>query len=78
MVDSIAGDYAKRVGVPVQEYPADHTLGNKGFYLRNKKMVDSQPDIVLAFPRGSSKGTHLTIDLSLDAGIPTKVFEPRV
>ena len=39
---------------------------------RNKQMVDSKPDIVLAFPLGESKGTRGTMKMALAAVIPVK------
>jgi len=57
-------------------YPADlETYGKKGFFLRNKAMIDSKPDHVLGFISGeSSRGTEMTLELANKAHIPSTIF----
>ena len=62
-----------RVGLYIERYPADWSAyGKFAGPKRNKQMVDSKPDIVLAFPLGESKGTRGTMKMALAAGIPVK------
>lgn len=73
--DSLAGEVAKELGMTVEVYPADWDgLGKRAGYVRNKQMVDSKPDLVIAFWNGVSKGTKHTIDLATAAGIPVEVY----
>jgi hypothetical protein len=68
--DTIAGAYARGVGLEVIEHPAQwSTYGRRAGFLRNKEMVELQPDVVLAFQRFGSKGTQHTIDLAVERGI---------
>lgn len=67
--DTLAGDVARELGLPVQEFPADWDRFGKGAgYVRNSQMVKEQPDLVLAF--GEGKGTEHTVKLAEKAGIP--------
>src|SRR3990167_6985013 len=73
--DQMGGNIAKGLGFAVEEYPADwQRNGRAAGYMRNKQMVDSKPDLVLAFSYRSSKGTAHTIDLARQAGIKARVF----
>lgn len=59
-------------GLYIERYPADWSLGRSAGPKRNRVMVDSKPDIVLAFPLGESRGTRGTMKMALEAGIPVK------
>ena len=73
--DSLARRAAEELGWTVETYPADwETYGKRAGYLRNKQMVDSQPDLCLAFPLGVSRGTWMTVKLCGKANIPVKVY----
>lgn len=77
--DGIAKDIWKRQGLPVESHPAEfgpdgHVLGPK----RNQHMVDLGADVCLAFPLPSSRGTRNCMRLAREAGIPVRVFEPKV
>ncbi len=52
--DSLAGEWARARGVPVEAYPAEWDLyGRAAGHLRNRQMLDEgEPDIVIAFPGG--------------------------
>ncbi len=70
--DSLAGEWAKRNGVPVEPYPADWRPG--GVYdpgagpKRNRRMlVEGKPDVVLAF--GGNRGTSDMCTQSRKAGV---------
>ena len=55
--DTLAGQWARDHGVPVEEYPANWDRdGLQAGPLRNLRMLtESKPDLVIAFPGG--KGT---------------------
>ena len=73
--DSHAGTAAIKLGIPFQTFPAEwKKYGLSAGYRRNKEMVDSKPDLVLAFQRNKSRGTQHTIDLARAAGIPVEVY----
>ena len=59
----------------VERHPANWSLGKKAGFIRNKEMVDTKPDLVLAFQVDRSKGTQHTIDLTEEAGIELMLFE---
>lgn len=61
--DTMAIEYAKRKGIPYTEYPADWAVyGRAARFIRNKQIVDSGVDIVIAFWNGFSSGTADTIN----------------
>lgn len=76
--DRIAGRYARERGLLEERYPADwKRYGKAAGPLRNLAMLDSGPDLVLAFWDGRSKGTAHTIRESERRGIPYEVLAPR-
>jgi hypothetical protein len=74
--DQMAGTWARRAGVAERVFPAQwSTHGKRAGFLRNKEMVDSGPDLVLAFIRNGSRGASMTVDLARGAGLEVLVFE---
>lgn len=72
--DKIADIWCKKNNVPVKPFPANwDKYGKAAGPIRNKQMVQTHPDLVLAFSNGS-KGTQDTIDLARKAGIEVKVI----
>ena len=72
--DSLAGEYAKTRNYDVEEYPADWDKHGKiAGFVRNQEMVDSNPDIVIAFWDGVSKGTKDTINKAKKKKITTLI-----
>ena len=68
--DCMADQFCKKFCVSVQRFPADwDTHGKYAGYLRNKAMVDTNPDLVLIFNRNSSSGASMTAKLARDAGL---------
>lgn len=61
--DTIAGEEAKKLGVSVEEYPPDlETHGSpRAYHIRNQQMIDTQPNLVLAFVLSTSRGTWDTV-----------------
>ena len=75
-VDAYAYAYGMGVGYMVHPVPAEPSDGRtklypRDFAIRNKKMVDMKPDIVLAFFLTGAKnsGTQMTVDMAVKAGI---------
>lgn len=73
--DTLADNWAKAWNVPVEVYFADWDKhGKSAGYIRNKEMIDSKPDMVIAFWDGVSKGTKHTIDLARQNNIPLRII----
>lgn len=88
--DRIAAAAAKRVGLGVMSFPADwerHSLDcrcrehlgwcREAGKRRNLKMLDEEPDLVIAFWNGSSTGTLHTITKARARGIEVEVVRLR-
>lgn len=71
--DLLGRDWAIDNNIPVEEYPADWSLGKSTGYIRNAQMVECC-DAVLAIWDGKSNGTKHTIDLSKKKGKNVTVF----
>ena len=76
--DILAGQAAKELNIPVQEYLADwNTHGKSAGPKRNQKMLDEgKPTFVFAFHDDidESKGTKDMITRTMKANIPFKVI----
>lgn len=71
--DWARSDRARSMGVTEEPHPANWNLhGKRAGLVRNQEMVDTKPDLVVAFPHTSapSNGTRHTIDAAKRAGIP--------
>lgn len=78
-VDTFAYAYCEGAGYPTTPVPAKPTEGHtriwpKDYAIRNQKMVDMQPDVVLAFITGKddplqSRGTKMTVEMAEKAGL---------
>lgn len=75
--DRIAAQVALRLGVPLEEYPADwEKYGKAAGPIRNREMLDrGRPDYVVAFPLGDSRGTRDMIRQARAAGVRVAVYE---
>lgn len=74
--DAIAHESARRHGLPVSVMRADwEEHGKRAGIVRNLQMLDENPDLVIAFWNGASKGTRHTITEAQKRGIPTEVHE---
>lgn len=68
--DRLAGSIALSMWGKVEEYLPDwNTHGKAAAILRNQDMVDTKPDICLAFPVGESRGTRDCMRRAEKAGI---------
>lgn len=73
--DMLADRVARLYGYEVRRFPADWgTHPRRGGILRNLRMLDERPDLVLAFQRGGSRGTQHTINEARRRGIPVEVY----
>lgn len=77
--DSMAAMAARRLRIPLEEYPAKwNTYGRGAGPIRNKQMLDEgKPDMILAFHSNlaESKGTRDMVERGRKAGIPVTVIE---
>jgi len=73
--DQLCASTARRYGFSVVGVPADWAqFGRSAGYRRNIQMLtDYNPDLVLAFWNGTSKGTKHTIDEAKSRGLCTYV-----
>lgn len=73
--DMLCEKAAQELGWGIELHPANWNHdGRKAGFVRNKKMVDSNPDICLGFIHNKSKGGSMTVKLSKQAHIPTIVY----
>lgn len=81
--DTLAGQAAQRLGIPVEEYPADWRGNGKGAGpIRNRQMLDTGADYVIAFKDAFDTtlrkgGTENMIRIAREAGVPTWVIGRR-
>lgn len=75
-VDRLAGDVAAELGLRVETYEADWALyGPAAGPIRNRVMLDSGVDLVLAFWDGVSAGTEDCIRQARKRGIAVRVVD---
>ena len=75
--DTAGEQAAKLLRIPIESYPADwKQYGKKAGPIRNKQMLDSKIDYVLAFHDNidDSKGTKHMINIALKANVPIYLF----
>lgn len=73
--DQIAGQEAQKLGLLVEEHPADwEYYGKRAGYLRNERMAKIGADLCLAFWDGRSRGTAMMVDLAEKHGIPLELY----
>lgn len=73
--DQLASEAAAHLGLLQRAFPADwRKHGKKAGILRNIQMLDEQPDLVIAFWMGQSRGTSHTITEARKRGIPVEVI----
>lgn len=76
--DKLANDIAEKLGWEIERYPADwDRLGKKAGVLRNEDMVDTRPDLVLAFPLPEGTGTQHCIGYAVKKGCHVVVVDPN-
>lgn len=74
-VDTMAATWANARGVPCDTMKADwRKYGKAAGPIRNNAMLDTVPDLVVAFHDGKSAGTAHCIKQARDRRIPVKVY----
>lgn len=72
--DRLAGDWAAEHGVRVSASPADwKKYGRAAGPIRNREMLDENPNLVVAFPGG--KGTANMVKVARAAGLHVVIIE---
>lgn len=78
-IDELVDTLARRIDkkFTIIKVDADWTLGVKAGPIRNKKMLDMNPDYVMAFHQDIkySKGTKNMMQLAHDAGLPVYIHD---
>lgn len=71
--DSLAEDWARRMGKVLRHFPADwQKHGRAAGPLRNRQMLlEGRPDAVVAFPGG--RGTAHMTRIAQEAGVPVRI-----
>jgi len=73
--DQWAIEYAKYKNIKVDVFPAEwDKYGKIAGYKRNLDMLQENPDLVLAFWDGESKGTEHTIKNAVQKDIEVRIF----
>ncbi|SRR6266487_431840 len=76
--DRIAAEVARELGYQVEEHkPLWNVYGNAAGPIRNGKMLDRNPDYVLAFWDGKSPGTRDLIEQATGRGIRIQIINPE-
>jgi hypothetical protein len=76
--DAVAERWCRDAGVPVERYPADwSTYGRSAGPHRNREMVNTGPDLCLAFILDASRGATGCADAAKIAGISVRRHERR-
>lgn len=71
--DRIAGQEAQKLGLLVEEHPADwNTHGKRAGWLRNEQMAMLGADLCIAFWDGSSRGTSHMMEMAAKHRIPVR------
>ena len=77
--DRLAGEVAKELKIPVEEYPANWArFGRAAGPIRNKQMLDEgEPDLILAFHSNieTSKGTRNMVEQSKALGLKVRIIK---
>mgnify|MGYP002626447683 CR=1 FL=1 len=71
--DCQAGCEAAALDIDVEEFPADWSLGPSAGPIRNSAMLQTKPDLVVAFVRrtpNANTGTYDTVNKARRMGIP--------
>jgi hypothetical protein len=71
----IADGAARLLDLQVEKFPANwERYGRHAGLERNLEMLDTNPDLVIAFQRNRSRGTQHTIDQARKRGIAVEVI----
>jgi hypothetical protein len=67
--DRLAASIWKSLGGTEEKWPADWSRGRGSGFQRNAAMVETNPDLVLAFIRDNSRGATHCFNLAKGAGL---------
>lgn len=74
--DKWADEWATARMIPCTQFPADwNNMGNSAGPYRNRVMIGTKPDFVVAFPGGS--GTEDCVKAACDKGVPVMRWTPN-
>jgi len=74
--DRLSGEWATARGIRVEAHPADWKKhGRAAGPIRNQKMLEEKPELVIAFPGG--RGTADMVRKAKQAGLEVVMVEPR-
>lgn len=74
--DILAGEWAKTNSIEIVCILPDwNRYGRGAAFIRNIEMLDLEPNLVIAFPVGESKGTRHTINNALEKEIEVRILE---
>lgn len=74
--DTLTAKVVRGLGATQEVYRPDWgKYGKAAGIVRNAAMLDTKPDLVLAFWDGASRGTKYTIDEARRRGIPVRVIQ---
>lgn len=74
--DTLAGIADHNLGLEVVSVPAEwEKYGKKAGPIRNQKMLDMKPGLVLAFPLPDSVGTFDMVNRARKAGVEVRVYQ---
>lgn len=68
--DRLVGEVCLDLSIPVRAWAADWKVGKSAGIQRNIRMIESEPDLVIAFWDGESRGTSQCYHYALALGIP--------
>ncbi|MBI2806512.1 MAG: DUF2493 domain-containing protein [Planctomycetes bacterium] len=72
--DRLAGEWATATGIPVEAHPAEWKKhGRAAGPIRNSKMLEEKPELVIAFPGG--KGTADMVKKAKAAGLEVVIID---
>ncbi len=75
--DKLGEQYARNNDIPIDQYPADWSLGKSAGYIRNEEMADcSGAEGLIALWKDKSRGTGHMIDIAMDRDL--KVYIERI
>ena len=79
-VDTVVWEVCRGLGVPVTRYRADWAAhGRAAGPMRNRAMLDAaEPDLVVAFPLGVSRGTMECVRAARERGIEVMMIPDGV
>lgn len=73
--DFFCEEFAKSEGWSIERHPAEWKKYKKrAGYVRNAEMVNTLPDICVAFIFNGSGGSTMTAELAVNKGIPTLIY----